>query len=57
MEKYQLLCPVCGAVVEEFEICETCNWQNTGPHNVDGGPNKMTLSEAKEAWEKQKQIN
>lgn len=44
-------CPVCGRLVEEDEIC-VCNWQNTGVINIDGGPNKMTLEEAKEAYSK-----
>lgn len=49
-EKRLIHCPVCGEIVEMDDICETCNWQNTGSFNVDGGPNKMTLAEAKKAW-------
>lgn len=45
-------CPVCGADIIDFDICDICRWQNTGPNNMDGGPNKMTLSEVKEAFAK-----
>ena len=44
-------CPVCGRLVQLFDVCE-CNWENTGETNIDGGPNKMTLAEAKEAYAK-----
>lgn len=47
-----LHCPVCGTDVRDYDICENCTWQNTGETNIDGGPNKMTLSEAKEAYAK-----
>lgn len=49
-EKY-IHCPVCGKLVALFDVCE-CNWKNTGETNIDGGPNKMTLKEAKEAYKK-----
>lgn len=42
-----LHCPVCGHEVMDFDICDVCGWQNTGINNVDGGPNHMTLEEAK----------
>ena len=45
-------CPVCGNLVETYDICDTCYWQNTGRFNINGVPNKMTLAEAKEAFEK-----
>jgi len=35
-----------------YDICDVCQWQNTGETNIDGGPNKMTLAEAKEAYVK-----
>lgn len=41
-------CPVCGRIVALFDVCE-CNWENTGETNIDGGPNHMTLEEAKKA--------
>ncbi|MGT2715606.1 hypothetical protein [Streptococcus respiraculi] len=44
-------CPVCNRVVLLFDVCE-CNWQNTGETTIDGGPNKMTLAEAKVAYKK-----
>lgn len=43
-------CPVCGALVETYDICEKCGWQNTGETNIDGGPNKMTLEQARKAY-------
>ena len=45
-----LHCPVCGHDVMDYDICDTCKCQNTGPINIDGGPNKMTLAEAKIAF-------
>ena len=45
-------CPVCGTITAVYDICDTCKWQNTGETNIDGGPNKMTLAEAKEAYTK-----
>ena len=47
-----LHCPVCGHEVMDYDICDVCHWQNTGIINIDGGPNKMTLAEAKEAYSK-----
>lgn len=49
-------CPVCGELVGEYDICDTCGWENTGETNIDGGPNKMTLAEAKEAYAKGEKI-
>ncbi|WP_340850985.1 hypothetical protein [Ligilactobacillus salivarius] len=46
-----IYCPVCGRIVPLFDVCE-CNWENTGETNIDGGPNKMTLKEAREAYKK-----
>ncbi|HEM5582647.1 hypothetical protein HO861_08515 [Streptococcus suis] len=43
-------CPVCGTLTAVYDICDTCKWQNTGETNIDGGPNKMTLAEAKIAF-------
>ena len=45
-------CPVCGTVTAVYDICDICQWQNTGETNIDGGPNEMTLAEAKEAYAK-----
>lgn len=44
-------CPVCDRKVALFDVCE-CNWENTGETNIDGGPNRMTLVEAREAYSK-----
>lgn len=43
-------CPVCGNIVETYDVCEVCNWKNTGFINIDGGPNEMTLEEAIKAY-------
>lgn len=50
-------CPVCGTLTETYDICEKCAWQNTGETNIDGGPNKMTLVEAKKAYANNQPIN
>lgn len=42
-------CPVCGRLVMLFDVCK-CNWENTGETNIDGGPNEMTLEEARKAY-------
>lgn len=47
-------CPVCGeTMVSEYDICDVCEWENTGPgEQIDGGPNEMTYAEAVEHWNK-----
>lgn len=45
-----LHCPVCGAEVMDYDICDNCHWQNTGETNIDGGPNKITLKEAQRRY-------
>ena len=45
-------CPVCRTIIAVYDICDTCHWQNTREMNIDGGPNIMTLTEAKEAYAK-----
>ena len=52
MENWWRTIPVCGQEVMDYDICDFCHWQNTGIINSDGGPNKMTLSEAKEVYAK-----
>ncbi|MBP1889862.1 hypothetical protein J2Z53_001445 [Clostridium moniliforme] len=52
-------CPVCNKEVDMFDICDNCNYQNSGPNEkLDGpaGPNKMTLREAREAYKNGKEI-
>lgn len=47
-------CPVCEQEVGDFEICETCGYQNSGEgEQLDDppGPNLMTLREAQAAYE------
>jgi hypothetical protein len=45
-------CPVYGHMVEFFDICDTCGWQNDPVQNDDpnyrGGSNIESLNEAKE---------
>lgn len=50
-------CPVCNSLVETYDICDKCSWQNTGETNIDGGPNHMTLAEAKKAYAEGREIN
>lgn len=52
-------CPICGQEVEQFDICENCTYQNSGPYEkLDRpiGPNKMTLREARETYRKGEKI-
>lgn len=52
-------CPVCGEEVDMFDICDNCEWQNSGSkENEDSlqGPNKMTLKEAREAYKKGEKV-
>ena len=54
----KIKCPVCGYDVEPYDICDRCNWQNSNGTDSDGlkGANKMTLSEAKEAYKNGKEV-
>lgn len=59
-DEFIIKCPVCKSNVEWFDICDKCNYQNSGPKEQEGdpaGPNKMTLKEAKEAYKNGKEIN
>lgn len=52
-------CPVCGEEVDKFDICDNCNWHNSGSQEKETdlkGPNKMSLKEAKEAYKNGKEI-
>lgn len=52
-------CPVYGHEVDVFDICDNCNYHNSGlKEKLDGplGPNKMTLREAREAYQGRKII-
>ena len=48
-------CPVCGRLVQLFDVCE-CNWENTGETNIDGGPNKMTAQKFTKSTLTNKQV-
>lgn len=54
----KIRCPVCGYDVEPYDICENCEWQNSNGTDTDlvRGPNKMTLSEAREAYKRGEQV-
>ena len=53
-------CPVCGkyefAKRDDYDICPFCNWENEqfqmDHPDEDGGANKMSLNQAKEAYKK-----
>lgn len=56
---YYINCPVCGELVEFFDICDNCGYQNSGnKEGLDGptGPHKMTLRQAREAYKKGEKI-
>lgn len=56
---YYIYCPVCGELVELFDICDNCGYQNSGDkEGLDGptGPHKMTLRQAREAYKKGEKI-
>ena len=52
-------CPVCGKYEFEeyncFEICEICGWEDDGIQeknpDYEGGANRMSLNQAKKAYE------
>ena len=57
---FEIKCPICGEIVEWFDICERCGYQNSGPgEREDGptGPQKMTLREARKLYEQGKSLN
>lgn len=49
-------CPVCGEPVGEFDICENCEWENSGLYNIDGGAMGMTLEEGIRAYREDKPL-
>jgi hypothetical protein len=56
---YSMKCPVCNELVDMFDICDNCGWQNNGPDEKETdlrGPNKMTLKEAREAYKKGEKV-
>ena len=55
------ICACCGTIyVDFFDICDVCGWQNDPLQNkysdYEGGANKMSLNEAKEAYRQGKEI-
>lgn len=50
IDNKHIKCPVCGTKVRMNNVCDVCNWENGGPFEIDGGPNKMTLEEARKAY-------
>lgn len=51
IDKHFMQCPVCGKKVEKNTVCDVCNWENGGGlYEIDGGPNEMTLEEARKAY-------
>lgn len=57
-------CACCGQFTLEkdsiFEICDNCGWQDDGVQNdkpdYEGGANKMSLNQAKEAYKKGEKV-
>lgn len=57
-------CPVCGkytfAEDNDFDICRVCGWENDGVQNDDpnyeGGANRMSLNQAREAYKRGEKV-
>lgn len=59
-KEYMTRCACCGELVEKYDICENCGWQddnvqNNNP-NLTGGANQISLNEAKRKYLEQKNI-
>lgn len=58
------ICPVCGKYMfesaGEFDICQVCNWEDDlvqlDDPDEEGGANRMSLNQAREAWAAGKQV-
>ena len=50
LDATHIKCPVCGMRVEKDRVCDNCNWENNGLWEIPGGPNEMTLEEARKAY-------
>ena len=51
----EIKCPCCGkTTVSEYAICPVCSWENDPIQlqnpSLSGGTNRMSLTEAKEAY-------
>ena len=60
-ETNKIPCPCCGkTMVEEYDICEVCDWENDPVQlwkpDREGGANKMSLNDAREAYSKGKRV-
>ena len=53
-KKYMTKCACCGEIVEKYDVCDNCGWQddNIQNNNPDfvGGANMISLKEAKENY-------
>lgn len=49
-------CPICDNKVDTWDICDKCGWQVDDGRNIEGGPNKMTIEEAKKAFKEGRQV-
>jgi hypothetical protein len=60
----RIKCPVCGKHYfsdrANFEVCPICNWENDPLQydlpDEDGGANRMSLNQAREAWKKGEKV-
>lgn len=57
MDKTENKCFCCGlTLVEPWDICEVCEWQNQMTHNLNpdmsGGANVLSLNEYRAEWKK-----
>lgn len=56
------LCPVCGKYEFEFDgdVCAACGWEDDPVQeedaNYEGGANRMSLNQAKEAYAEGREI-
>ena len=57
-KKYMTKCACCGELVEKYDICDNCGWQDDNVQNANpdfvGGANKISLREAKKIYMKSK---
>ena len=61
MNSTEIKCPCCGQdYVGEYDICSICNWENDPIQlkkpDLRGGANKMSLTEAREAYSKGEKV-
>lgn len=57
-------CPVCGKYefenIDDYDVCPFCNWENDDYQrrypDEDGGANRMSLNQAREAWKKGEKV-